>query len=221
MRIARESPDLLVVSETAAGLRVCGAVLGVTGAALVSIASRADSTPAVIAGACILLVGAMFALLPATSTFAFNRSEGRLIASRRHIWSRGSSGTEEFSLRDVVAVRAQKASFATDGESTWRIIVQLANGRTIPFESYYTSGVCGESRNGDADRGVRRGCHQRGSSRAEWGIPVRNRSGSLVTPEHHRTGVHGDWTHRHARWLCGGCLRAAQPALRRGIHSRR
>ena len=140
MRIARESPDLLVVSETAAGLRVCGAVLGVTGAALVSIASRADSTPAVIAGACILLVGAMFALLPATSTFAFNRSEGRLIASRRHIWSRGSSGTEEFSLRDVVAVRAQKASFATDGESTWRIIVQLANGRTIPFESYYTSG---------------------------------------------------------------------------------
>ena len=140
MRIARETPDLLVVSETAAGLRVCGAVLGVTGAALVSIGSRESSTPAVIAGACILSVGAMFALLPATSTFVFNRSEKRLTVSRRHFWTRGSSGTEEFPLRDVVAVRAEKGTFATEGESTWRIIVQLASGRTIPFESYYTSG---------------------------------------------------------------------------------
>jgi hypothetical protein len=140
MRIVRETPDLLVVAESAAGLRVCGAVLGATGAGLVAIGWQAGSVPGWIAGACILLVGAMFAILPATSRFSFNRSEKRLVVTRRHIWTRGSSGVEEFPLNDIVAVRAEKARFTTDDENTWRIVVELSSGRAIPFESYYTSG---------------------------------------------------------------------------------
>jgi hypothetical protein len=140
MRIVHESSDLLIIAERAVGLRVCGAVLGATGAALVLMAARAGSIPGGFAGGCILLVGAMFALLPVTSSFSFNRLEQRFVVSRRHVWSRGKSGVEQFRLRDITAVRTEKFRVAGDAESTWRVIVRLADGRTIPFESYYTSG---------------------------------------------------------------------------------
>jgi len=145
MRIVHESPDLLIVAERAVGLRMCGAVLGTTGAALVFMAVRAASIPAGFARGCILLVGVMFALLPVTTSFSFDRLEQRFVVSRRHAWSRGRTGVEQFRLRDITMVRTEKFSLPGDAESTWRVIVRLADGRTIPFESYSTSGYAAKA----------------------------------------------------------------------------
>jgi hypothetical protein len=145
MRIVHESPDLLIVAERAVGLRVCGAVLGVTGAALVVMAVKGEGIPAGFAGACILLVGAMFALLPVTSSFSFDRLEQRFVVSRRHVWSRGKTGVAQFRLRDITAVRTEKFRVPGDAEDTWRVIIRLADGRTIPFESYSTSGYASKA----------------------------------------------------------------------------
>ena len=54
------------------------------------------------------------------------------------MWS-SNERRDEFPLRDVSAVQVDESK--SDDGSTWRIIVRLADGRTIPFTSYYTSGV--------------------------------------------------------------------------------
>lgn len=140
MRIVHESPDLLIVAEPAIGMRVCGGVLAAGGMGLVAMGVSTDSRPAIIAGACILVIGALFLLLPSISTFYFNRGEKRLVIARRRAWERPSERYDEYPLSDVVAVRADESRSTDDGGSTWRVVVALADGRTVPFTSYYTSG---------------------------------------------------------------------------------
>lgn len=138
MRIVHHSPDLLIVAEDARGLRTCGGVVAAFGAALLATGLRINSLPEDIAGSLTFLIGVLFLVLPSISTFYFNRGEKRLVIARRRPFTR-DSGYDEYPLRDVVAVRADE-SRSGDGESTWRIVVALADGRRIPFTSYYTSG---------------------------------------------------------------------------------
>jgi Protein of unknown function (DUF3592) len=87
----------------------------------------------------------MLLLLPGIITFYFNRGEKRLVVARRRVWEREQSGRyDEYPLRDVVAAQVDESRSTEDG-STWRVIVRLANGRTIPFTSYYTSGYDAKS----------------------------------------------------------------------------
>jgi hypothetical protein len=139
MRIVHETPDLLIVAERAVGMRLSGAVLAALGATLVVVGARAGRTAIGVVGAFMVVLGAMFVLLPAISTFYFNRGEKRLVIARRRVWTPTSQGYDEYPLADVNAVRVEEGRSSDDGGTTWRVVVRLADGRSIPFTSYYTS----------------------------------------------------------------------------------
>lgn len=90
-------------------------------------------------------LGALSALLPATHTVAFSRGERRLVVVRRRL---GRTAREEYALRDVASAFVE-ASNSDEGGSTWRVVVQLADGRVIPVTSYYASGYDSKKRAAD------------------------------------------------------------------------
>jgi len=139
VRVTHQTPDLLVVAEDAVGMRAGGGIVAAFGAALAGTGTRVNNLPAEIVGGGLFVIGVLFLVLPKISTFYFNRGEKRLVVSRRRTF-RSESGYDEYPLRDVVAVRAEGASSSEDGTKTWRVAVVLADGRSIPFTSYYSSG---------------------------------------------------------------------------------
>src|ERR1051325_5960675 len=141
MRIVHDTPHRRVIPEPARGMRVVGAVHGVVGALLLGVGLRVDSLPAAIPGAGAFIVGGLLVLAPAISTFYFNRGEKRLIVTRRRLWQRADGDRyDEYPLRDVVAAQVDEGGMSDESGSTFRVIVRMADGRMIPFTSYYTSG---------------------------------------------------------------------------------
>ena len=138
MRTIHESSKLLVVAETASGMRICGAAISAIGAVILAAGAATQSTAGSIVGVVALAIGAMVAMLPATSTFHFNRSRRQLLVSRRRVWQ-SRRRREKYPLRDVVAVQVDE-SRSDEGGSTWRVIVRFVDGHIVPFTSYYTSG---------------------------------------------------------------------------------
>ena len=79
-------------------------------------------------------------------TLYFNRGEKRLVIARRGLWKRERGGFDEFPLRDVAAIRVEESkSLGDGGGSAWRLVVRLADERSIPFTSYYTSGYAAKA----------------------------------------------------------------------------
>lgn len=140
MRIAHESPDVLVVTEPAAALRISGGAVALIGALLLAEGMRTGGAVSDFAGAMTLIVGTLLVLLPVTTTMYFNRAERRLLVAPRRLWQwRSHSGYNEYPLNQVVAAQVDQSKSGSDG-SAWRVIVRLTDGRTLPFTSYYTSG---------------------------------------------------------------------------------
>ena len=138
MRVLHESPDLLIVAEPAVGLRVTGGVLVAIGMIFLLAGARIGNLTSALAGAGTLLVGALFVVLPATTAFHFDRSGKRFVVARRRTWDLQRGATvHEYPLRDVAGARVDESR--SDDGSTWRLIVQLSDGRTIPLTSYYSS----------------------------------------------------------------------------------
>jgi hypothetical protein len=140
MRIVHESPDVLVVTEPAAGLRISGGAVALIGALILVDGLRTGGTVSDLAGAMTLIIGVLLVLLPVTTTMYFNRAERRLLVAPRRLWQ-SLSRTEynEYPLNQVVAAQVDESKSGTDG-STWRVIVRLTGGRALPFTSYYSSG---------------------------------------------------------------------------------
>jgi uncharacterized protein DUF3592 len=148
LRIVHDSRDALILNERAIALRAIGAVLGIAGLVMIAASILANGLAVaalLIAGASMATVGALMGLLPATHTFAFSRSERRLIVVRQRL---GRVTREEYPLRDVASAFVD-SSKSSDGD-TWRVVVQLADGQIIPVTSYYTSGY--DSKKLAADR---------------------------------------------------------------------
>ena len=148
MRIVHDSRDALILNERAIALRAVGAVLGIAGLVMIAasvLANGLSIAALLIAGASMATVGALMGLLPATHTFAFSRSERRLIVVRQRL---GRVTREEYPLRNVASAFVD-SSKSSDGD-TWRVVVQLADGQIIPVTSYYTSGY--DSKKIAADR---------------------------------------------------------------------
>ncbi|HEY7569241.1 MAG TPA: DUF3592 domain-containing protein [Gemmatimonadaceae bacterium] len=142
MRIVHDSRDALILNERAIALRAIGAVLGIAGLVMMvaSVLANGLSVAALlIVGAVMAALGALMGLLPATHTFAFSRSERRLIVVRQRL---GRVTREEYPLRDVASAFVD-SSKSSDGD-TWRVVVQLTDGQIIPVTSYYTSGYDGK-----------------------------------------------------------------------------
>jgi hypothetical protein len=139
MRIVHQASDLLIVAERAEGMRIVGGLVSLFGAALVPVGFMSELRAASIVGGILGLIGMLFVLLPSVSTFYFNSGEKRLIVARRHVWQRPSKAYDEFPLLNVAGVFADESA-SSEGGSTWRVVVRLKDGRSIPFTSYYTSG---------------------------------------------------------------------------------
>jgi len=139
MRIVHESPELLIVAERAVGLRLAGAIVVGIGATFLVAGIHVGSLGLTLGGAIVFVVGALLVVLPASTTFSFSRGDDRFVVARRRMWDVGRGDWYmEYPLRDIAAARLD--TFDRAGRNTWRVIVQLADGRTIPFTSYYTSG---------------------------------------------------------------------------------
>lgn len=148
MRIVHDSRDALILNERAIALRAIGAVLGIAGLVMMVssvLANGLTIAALLIVGAVMTTLGALMGLLPATHTFAFSRRERRLVVVRQRL---GRVTREEYPLRDVASAFVD-SSKSSDGD-TWRVVVQLADGQTIPVTSYYTSGY--DSKKLAADR---------------------------------------------------------------------
>jgi hypothetical protein len=142
MRIVHDSRDALILNERAIALRAIGAVLGIAGLVMIVASMLANGlaiAALLIVGAVMATLGALMGLLPATHTFAFSRSERRLVVVRQRL---GRVTREEYPLRDVASAFVD-SSKSSDGD-TWRVVVQLSDGQIIPVTSYYTSGYEGK-----------------------------------------------------------------------------
>ncbi len=152
MRVVHESSDALILKERAITMRAIGAVLAVGGIIMVGTSVRANGlsiAAPLIVGSILATLGALFALLPSTHTFAFSRSERRLIVLRSRL---GRTTREEYSLRDIADAYVDE-SRSSEGGGTWRVVVQLTDGQTVPVTSYYTSGYANKRRAADLIRG--------------------------------------------------------------------
>jgi hypothetical protein len=142
VRVDHDSADTLILCERATVLRAVGVVfagLGVLFAGMgVDGYSKGDGTIApIVFGAISLAVGGLMIVLPMVHTFAFSRAQRRLVIVRQRL---GKTIREEYPLGEVAGARLDESKSSDDG-SSWRVVVQLSDGRVVPVTSYYSSGA--------------------------------------------------------------------------------
>ena len=139
MHVVHDSRDALILRERAIVIRAIGGVFLLAGIVMIAtgvLGSGGVSVGLIIGGTLMAALGAPFALLPATHTFAFSRVERRLVVVRQRL---GRTTREEYPLRDVANAVVDTSNSGDDGP-TFRVVVALADGRQIPVTSYYSSG---------------------------------------------------------------------------------
>ncbi|XFA72127.1 hypothetical protein RYO59_000348 [Thermosynechococcaceae cyanobacterium Okahandja] len=87
-----------------------------------------------------LAVGGGLALLPPVVDVEFDRTDGTWTLQRRNLFGHNK---QEYRLRDITDVFLE-INPDSDGGSTYRIVIQLASGETVPLRHYYSSGYHGK-----------------------------------------------------------------------------
>jgi hypothetical protein len=143
MRIVYQSPDALVIRDSAVLLRGFGGFLVVLGVMLVAIGesgvANGHALPIVLGGVC-ALGGVLLALLPRTVTFAFDRSARSLFVTRQGLGR--ATVRETYRLRDIARVELE-SSRDSEGAVSYRVVTVMADGTRQPWRSYYSSGAAG------------------------------------------------------------------------------
>jgi hypothetical protein len=152
MKIVARTSSELIIRDSAATLRYLGAFLGALGAFAIWMGfSGADGnvvTVPVIIGALIVLAGGSMVVLPARKTFAFSKAERVFVIAKERF---GRVERQTIPLRDVSDVLVEEST-SSEGGSTYRVAVTLADQRRIPWTSYYTSGIASKQAIVDATR---------------------------------------------------------------------
>ena len=137
MHIAKRTPDLLVLTDSGASLRMFGAVFLAVGGFFVYTGIQQSSlalTPVVI-GSIAALIGIAFAILPGRVIAAFDKPSHTLIITRRTIRGYTRDKVDFSKISDVTC----EASAGGRGGTTWRVAIVLKDGKSIPLTSWYTS----------------------------------------------------------------------------------
>ena len=138
VKISRATPDLLVLTDLGAPLRITGVIAFIISGAFVVGAIRSPA-PVVIPWVAALVLGAgsiAMILLPQRVTAVFDRSSRTLRISRRSI--RGST-LDEVDFRRISSVIAEGSRSSVTAPATWRVCIVLQDGTRVPLTSYYDS----------------------------------------------------------------------------------
>lgn len=137
MKITQNTPDVLVIAESAAPIRIIGAIFAVVGSAFLygGLMSNAGFGAWAAAAVCIPLGLAMI-ILPGRVTAAFDRANHTLIVSRRGI---RANTREEIDFSKIASVEAERSTTDRD-QPTFRVTIVLRDGYRFPLTSWYASG---------------------------------------------------------------------------------
>lgn len=142
MKITVRGPDLLLLEDLGAPIRLMGGILILVGVGFAwSAASTATSqiAPSAIAVVCVL--GGLAALvLPQRVTAAFDRTRHTLVITHRSLL-RGFK-REEVDFSKIASVVAEPGERLHDANQTYRVCIVLQNGTRLPLTSYFSSSSC-------------------------------------------------------------------------------
>ena len=140
MKIEQSTPDLLVLKDLGAPLRVSGLITLAIGSAFAFAAFR-SGVPGVsfaVVAAMAVAGGIAAIILPQRVTVVFDRAAHTVRISRRSI--RGST-LDEIDFNKITAVAAETPPTSRSAQQTWRVCIVLRDGARVPLTSYYISGT--------------------------------------------------------------------------------
>jgi hypothetical protein len=137
VKIAQNTPDVLVLAESAAPIRTIGAIFAVVGSAFLYAALMSHAGfGAWVAATVSIPIGLAMIILPGRVTAAFDRGSHTLIVSRRGV--RGST-RDEIDFSKIASVEAERSG-TNGGQATFRVTIVLRDGYRLPLTSWYASG---------------------------------------------------------------------------------
>jgi len=142
MKVVTRTPTLLILHDSAMTLRVLGGVLAGIGAVAIWVGCTQDPegqlmVAPIVIGSLMASVGALMFALPKRKTFAFSKAERVFVLAKERF---GRVERETIPLRDIKDVWLEDST-SSEGGSTYRVSMTLADERRIPWTSYYSSGV--------------------------------------------------------------------------------
>ena len=148
MKVLRRSDDELVIVDKGWLLRAFGGVFAGIGL-LVLLVPHHPGFSGYSLGGLSFLFGASFILLPRVTTITFDRGRGTVLLDRV-----GLVLPEDHRSATLSSIRGVKIDGGRDGdgETTYRILLEITGEDPMPFTTYFTSGKAGKQ---DVADGVR------------------------------------------------------------------
>jgi len=147
MKIVARTPTELIIRDSAMTLRVFGVVIAALGAfsTWLGLTQEPDGRVAVVPtviGSLLLLGGLSLIVLPSRKTFAFSKTERVFVVASQRFWR---VRRQTITLRDIADVSLDESTSldeptSSEDGSMYRVVLTLADGRRIPWRSYYTAG---------------------------------------------------------------------------------
>lgn len=147
MKIVARTPTELIVRDSAMTLRGFGVVIAALGAfcTWLGLTQEPDGRVAVvptIIGSLLLLGGLSLIVFPSRKTFAFSKTERVFVVVSQRFWR---VRRQTITLRDIADVSLDESTSldeptSSENGSMYRVVLTLADGRRIPWTSYYTAG---------------------------------------------------------------------------------
>jgi hypothetical protein len=141
MKIVVRTPTELIIRDSAITLRAFGGFLVALGAFVTWVGVTQDPRGRIgvfptALGSLLGLAGVLLVALPSRKTFAFSKGERFFVIARERF---GRVERQTIPLRDIADVSVDE-SRSSEGGSTYRVVMTLADQRRVPWTSYYTSG---------------------------------------------------------------------------------
>src|SRR5690348_16550193 len=141
MKIVANTPTHLIIRDSAAAIRTVAAFVVALGAFAIWMGLTQDPNGGVgiapvVIGSLIDVGGLAMLVLPSRKTFAFSKTDRLFVLAKERF---GRVQRETIPLRDIADVLLDESS-SSEGSSTYRVTMTLADARRVPWTSYYTSG---------------------------------------------------------------------------------
>jgi hypothetical protein len=138
VKIAQNTPDLLVLAESAAPIRSIGAIIVLVGSAFLYAAQMSHAGfGAWVAATVSIPIGLAMIILPGRVTAAFDRASHTLIVTRRGI---RATTRDEIDFSKIASVEAERSTIS-EGQPTFRVTIVLRDGYRLPLTNWYASGA--------------------------------------------------------------------------------